>query len=63
MKKGRDMPQVVRPKAKRICDSCPVQQACLDYALANSIDVGTWGGLSVYERQELRRQQRAPTPV
>ncbi len=28
----------------RICAECPVRQSCLEYALANRIDHGVWGG-------------------
>jgi len=45
-------------EAKKICASCPVQQQCLDYALAIPNIVGIWGGMSGKERRTYRRQQR-----
>lgn len=46
-------------RAKHICwNECPVQQACLDYALSypvNQDDLGIWGGYSAKERRQLRR--------
>lgn len=43
-------------EAKRICDSCDVRAACLDYALENDERFGIWGGLSERERRKLRRE-------
>lgn len=43
----------VRP-ALQICDDCPVQEECLDYALVHNIQVGVWGGLSARQRRRLR---------
>ena len=43
----------VRP-AKAICADCPVAVECLDYALANDLRIGVWGGLSEQERRRLR---------
>ena len=37
---------------KRICDICPVQAECLDYALAHN-EYGWWGGTSRKERRRL----------
>ena len=41
--------------AKRVCHTCPVQNDCLSYALANDERFGIWGGLSERERRRLRR--------
>ena len=41
--------------AQRICRSCPVRTACLDYALDNDEHFGVWGGLSERARKRLRR--------
>jgi WhiB family redox-sensing transcriptional regulator len=42
--------------AKRVCQACPVQRDCLDFALATNQDSGVWGGTSEEERRKLRRQ-------
>jgi WhiB family redox-sensing transcriptional regulator len=44
--------------ARRICNGCPVQQRCLDYALVNRIDHGVWGATSERERRRILRRQR-----
>ncbi|MQA17403.1 MAG: WhiB family transcriptional regulator [Pseudonocardiaceae bacterium] len=40
--------------AKRICRGCPVQDACLEYALAHDERFGVWGGLSERERRRTK---------
>jgi WhiB family transcriptional regulator, redox-sensing transcriptional regulator len=45
--------------ALRICQRCPVQQLCLEYAMENDIDFGVWGGLTERQRRSLRRRQLA----
>ncbi len=49
--------------ARRICATCPVQVPCLEYALAERIDHGVWGGASERERRRIlkRRRQEAAT--
>jgi WhiB family redox-sensing transcriptional regulator len=44
--------------ARLICAECPVQAACLEYALAHRIDHGVWGGASERERRRIARQRR-----
>lgn len=44
--------------ARQICEGCPVKGACLEYALANRIDHGVWGGSSERERRRILRQRR-----
>ena len=44
--------------AKAICAECPVQQACLDFALTTRQDDGVWGGLTETERRRLRRRRQ-----
>jgi WhiB family redox-sensing transcriptional regulator len=44
--------------AQRICGECPVAEACLEYALANHIDHGVWGGASERERRRILRRRR-----
>jgi WhiB family redox-sensing transcriptional regulator len=45
-------------EAKSICASCPVRQACLEYALANRERDGVWGGATERERRRIVRQRR-----
>jgi WhiB family transcriptional regulator, redox-sensing transcriptional regulator len=42
-------------KAKQVCDECPVQHDCLQYALDTNQDSGIWGGTSEEERRTMRR--------
>ena len=44
--------------AQKICSECPVSDACLEYALANRIDHGVWGGCSERERLRILRRRR-----
>lgn len=46
---GEGVPQTVRA----VCDSCPVQQTCLDYALERPQLKGIWGGLGDQERARI----------
>jgi WhiB family redox-sensing transcriptional regulator len=45
-------------RAKAICESCPVREACLQYALATNQSDGIWGGMDSQERRRLRRRIR-----
>ncbi len=44
--------------ARRICATCPVQERCLEYALAQRIDHGVWGGTSERERRRILKRRR-----
>ena len=44
--------------AKRICGNCPMQAPCLEYALAERIDHGVWGGASERERRRILKRRR-----
>lgn len=49
-----DSPEEMREKervAKAICSKCPVQEACLAYALRLNIKYGIFAGLTAKERQ------------
>lgn len=37
--------------AIRTCDRCEVRQQCLDYAVAEGIEIGVWGGLTERQRR------------
>ncbi len=45
-------------QAKKICQICPVQEECLQYALATNQSEGVWGGMSSGDRRRLRRRLR-----
>lgn len=44
--------------AQRICATCPVADQCLEYALAERVDHGVWGGKSERERRRILRRRR-----
>jgi len=44
--------------AKAVCNTCAVQQQCLDFALANRESEGIWGGATEKERRRILRQRR-----
>jgi WhiB family transcriptional regulator, redox-sensing transcriptional regulator len=46
--------------AKKVCRRCPVQRACLSWALGNRQEAGIWGGMTEEERHRLRRRRRTP---
>jgi len=41
---------------KALCDSCPMQEPCLEYALHVKV-VGIWGGTTEAQRDKIRRQR------
>jgi WhiB family redox-sensing transcriptional regulator len=43
--------------AKAVCTTCPVQAACLEFAIESNQDSGVWGGASEEERRHIRRQR------
>jgi WhiB family redox-sensing transcriptional regulator len=49
--------------AKRVCQQCPVQTKCLDFALENDIEHGVFGGMTVKERKRLRRTRGEDTAI
>ncbi|MFB7590218.1 WhiB family transcriptional regulator [Streptomyces sp. NPDC056169] len=57
---GTGAPALVQAEeAKEICRGCPVQEACLNWAMDDSRQVtGVWGGLDDNERRALKRRLR-----
>ena len=45
--------------AKSMCQTCPVQRQCLEFALRSNQDYGVWGGCTEDERRAIRRSRRA----
>ena len=45
--------------AKAICSTCPVQDACYDYADKNDIYDGIWGGYAMTRPARKKRAERA----
>ena len=48
-------------KALSICAGCPLQKACLSYALDNE-EYGVWGGATESQRAALRGENKLITP-
>ena len=44
--------------AKTVCRQCPVQEPCLEYALAVREPEGIWGGHTFAERRSILRRRR-----
>jgi WhiB family redox-sensing transcriptional regulator len=49
--------------AKKICDACPVQSDCLEYALENDLGFGIWGGTSERQRRRIRKERSSELEV
>ncbi|MET9097150.1 WhiB family transcriptional regulator [Streptomyces cyaneofuscatus] len=59
---GTTGPAVIQiQEAKAVCNTCPVQPACLRSALQAGVDDGVWGGLSEDERRALKRRRARRT--
>lgn len=44
------------PKAKKICEECPVRKECLQYALETESQHGVWGGTTRSERKRISKE-------
>ena len=44
--------------AQEFCQSCPVCEDCLEFALEHRQDHGVWGGTSERERRRIRTERR-----
>lgn len=47
-------------EAKAICGGCPIRLACLDFAISNEMEYGTFGGYTAAERAELAELHTQP---
>ena len=45
-------------RARKICATCTVKDHCLEYALAEEIEHGVWGGASERERRRIKKRRR-----
>lgn len=45
-------------QALKVCESCPVKQECLEYALRNGETIGVWGGTTEIMRRAIRKKRR-----
>jgi WhiB family redox-sensing transcriptional regulator len=45
--------------AVSICQECPRQDACADYAVTNHVEDGVWGGLTGADRRRIWAQDAA----
>ncbi|MGW8985146.1 WhiB family transcriptional regulator [Streptomyces parvus] len=43
-------------EAKAVCRTCPVMDACLNWALESGQDHGVWGGTDENERRRIHRR-------
>ena len=51
-----DLREPRKSETKRVCDSCNVQEECLEYALVSNQEFGMWGGTTPDERIKLRKK-------
>jgi WhiB family redox-sensing transcriptional regulator len=43
--------------AIKVCNTCPVKQACLDHALSVPEIFGVWGGMTEEQRHEILKKR------
>ncbi len=44
-------------RAKLVCQRCPVQEPCLEFAMETNQKYGIWGGMTDKERASLKRRR------
>lgn len=53
----------VTEATRELCAACPVQEQCLEFALAQAPNLfGVWGGFSAAEREDIARMRRGTPP-
>lgn len=57
--KGRGRDDQLVTEAKELCAVCPIRAACLDWAIAEDVPGGIFGGLTRVQRRQLARQAAA----
>ena len=45
--------------AMQLCETCPVKERCLEFAMNNNINWGIWGGKTAPNRRSLKRYRYA----
>lgn len=45
-------------EAKAVCGDCPVRLECLEYSFETDQRHGVWGGLTEYERRQLKARPK-----
>lgn len=51
---GTTRQRILHERAKHVCRSCQVVQACLDHALKHPENYGIWGATTPRERQKMQ---------
>lgn len=49
--------KLARDAAKRICDACPIEDKCGDWAIETNQEGGVWGGMTDDERKRERKKR------
>lgn len=49
-------------EARRVCQTCPVSEACLAFALSTRAEYGMWGGKTPQERRRIVRTWKFARP-
>jgi len=52
-------PKFTYDDVRALCETCPVREQCLEFALADGTLTGLWGGTTDAERREIRRRRVA----
>ena len=55
----RDDNKTTKERMRKICNKCPVQEACLEYSFIFHIKDGSFGGKTSAERRNIKRERTA----